>query len=329
MTRVLVCLDSPYEFWRFGERHTQQLHEAFPALDVVPVQERDVPQHLDRAHVYFGWNFPAHWVGHAPHLRWVACPAAGLDYLPTDELRGAGIALTRGLGYHGRPMAEHALGLLLGFSRGLFLSRHLQTRETWWQERLAHSFFDLHGETLVIVGCGEIGQHLADIVRALGMQVIGVRRNPPQREATGIEWMRTDQVHEALSRGRAVVNLLPATQETHRFFGRPTFGSFRPSAVFVNLGRASTVDHTALLNALDTGRLGAAALDVVPSKPPPPDDPLRHHPRVVLTPKTAVFSHSYMDEAVAFFERNLHRYLTRQPMHGTVLPLHDGGRHVR
>lgn len=89
-----------------------------------------------------------------------------------------------------------------------------------------------------------------------------------------------------------------------------------------------TVDHDALLNALDTGPLAGAALDVQPHKPPALDDPLRHHPRIVLTPKSATFSHAYMDQAVAFFRDNLQLFLADQPLNGAVTST-IGGPHDR
>lgn len=328
-TTVLVCLNSPYIFWNFGRPHAEQLREAFPDVTFLAVAEADVSRHLSAANVYFGWSFPARWIEDAPRLRWVATPSAGVDHFPVDDLRAADIGLTRGYGYHARPVTEHALGLLVGFSRGLFLSHRLQSRSRWWKDQIAERFFDLHGQTLTIVGCGAIGTHLAVAARALGMHVIGVRRQRPQDDPIGIEWVPASRLHEALARSRAVVNLLPATGETRHLFDASAFAACRAGTVFLNLGRASTVDHDALLDALDSGRIAGAALDVPPVKPPPVDDPLRHHPRVVLTPKTAAFSHDYMDKAVDFFRDNLRLHLDDRSLNGTVIPLPDGDRHVR
>ncbi|MEU0443710.1 D-2-hydroxyacid dehydrogenase [Streptomyces sp. NPDC006186] len=327
--RVLISLSSPYDFWDFGRQHAERLHTTFPEVTFLAAREADVSRHLAAADIYFGWTFPAGWIEDAPRLRWIATPSAGVDHFPVEELRAAGIGLTRGVGYHAQPVTEHALGLLLGFSRGLFLSRRLQSRSRWWKDQVAETFFDLHGQTLAIVGCGVIGIRLAAAAQALGMHVIGLRRSPPPDETLGIEWVPASRLHEALARSRAVVDLLPATDETLRVFDASAFAACRPGAVFINLGRASTVDHEALLQALDSGHISAAALDVPPVKPPPADDPLRHHPRVVLTPKSAVFSHDYMDKAVDFFRDNLRLHLNDRPLNGTVIPLPEGDRHVR
>lgn len=323
-TTALLALNSPYSFWQLSDRHAGQLQSAFPDVRFRVAHEHDIPVEIRTADVYFGWSFGRDWLNASPRLRWTATPSAGVDHWPVAALDAAGVTVTRGYGYHGRPMAEHAIGLLLGFSRGLFTSARLQTRSAWWKDDLASSFFDLYGETLTIVGCGSVGLRLAEVAQAVGMHVIGVRRSPPRSEPGGIEWVPAHRVDEALPRSRAVVNLLPATAETHSFFDKSAFKACRPGTIFINLGRASTVDHDALLDALDRGPLAGAALDVQPRKPPALDDPLRHHPRIVLTPKSAVFSHTYMDEAIAFFVDNLRRFVAGQPLNGAITPTHGG-----
>ncbi|MFG2370443.1 D-2-hydroxyacid dehydrogenase [Streptomyces sp. NPDC048504] len=323
-TTVLVSLNSPYSFWQLSGRHAEQLRSAFPGVRFRLAEEHDVPVEIRAADVYLGWAFDTEWLKAPTQLRWTATPSAGVDHWPVAALDAAGITLTRGYGYHGQPMTEHAIGLLLGFSRGLFESSRLQARSVWWKDDLAASFFDLYGQSLTIVGCGSVGIRLAEVAQALGMHVIGVRREPPPPEPGGIEWVPAHRAHEALARSRAIVNLLPATDGTRGFFDETTFKACGPGAVFINLGRASTVDHDALLDALDHDRLAGAALDVQPHKPPELDDPLRHHPRIVLTPKSAVFSHAYMDQAVAFFHDNLRLFLSNQPLNGAVTPTNGG-----
>lgn len=312
---VSVCLHSPYDFWCFSAVHSEWLRQHFPEMDLRLVSDTDARQELSETQVYFGWRFRPDWFPLAPRLAWIASPAAGTDHLPLAEAAADGVSVTRSYGFHGPPMAEHALGMILGFSRGLITSRRLQRTRTWWKDTVAEEFFDLAGATLAIIGCGSIGSHLAASARALGMHVIGVRRSIPVDDR-GITWIATGDVAQAVAAADVVVNLLPASGDTYHYFERRLFGAFRPGALFVNLGRASTVDQQALLHALDTGRLRGAALDVTDPRPLPRGHPLRRHPRVLLTPKSAVFSRRYMDHAVAFFADNLRRYLTGQPLRG-------------
>ncbi|MFJ7986442.1 D-2-hydroxyacid dehydrogenase [Streptomyces sp. NPDC096351] len=313
---VLISLESPHSFWRLSAEHERSLSAAFPDVEFRTSTERDVPHRLADAHVYLGWRFEPSWLVGAPHLKWIASPAAGTDHLPVAEAHSVGVALTRSYGFHGRPMSEHAMGLILGFSRGLFMSQRAQRNRTWWKDDLAEEFFDLAGATMTIVGCGSIGEHLACTARALGMDVIGVRRTPPAASAGGITWMHASAVHQAVSVADVVVDLLPATRATDHLFDRDLFAACKPGSLFLNLGRAATVDQSALLAALDAGHLRGAALDVFDPKPLPARHPLRLHPRVVLTPKSSTLSRTYMDEAVTFFADNLRRYLTGQPLDG-------------
>ncbi|MEW1719434.1 D-2-hydroxyacid dehydrogenase [Streptomyces sp. NPDC093109] len=315
---VLICLESPHAFWRLSAQHERSLRAAFPDVDVRVATAESLPCHLPYAQVYLGWRFKSEWLATVPHLKWVSSPAAGTDHLPVAEIAAAGVALTRSYGFHGRPMAEHAMGLVLGFSRGLFLSQRLQRNRTWWKGDLAEEFFDLAGATMTIVGCGSIGGHLARTARALGMNVIGVRRTPPSAPRDGITWIRASAVHEAVAVADVTVDLLPTTSATRHFFDHELLSVCKPGSLFINLGRASTVDQRALIAALDSGRLRGAALDVTDPKPLPARDPLRLHPRVLLTPKSAVFSRTYMDEAVAFFADNLRRHLADRPLNGLV-----------
>ena len=313
---VLISLDSPHSFWRLSTEHERSLCATFPGVEFRTATEEAVSHQLAEAHVYFGWRFEPSWLVGAPHLKWIASPAAGTDHLPVAEAHSAGVALTRSYGFHGRPMAEHAMGLILGFSRGLFTSQRVQRDRTWWKDELAEEFFDLAGATMTIVGCGSIGGHLARVARAFGMDVIAVRRSMPVSDEDGITWTHTSSVHQAVAFADVVVDLLPATKETDRFFDHALFAACKPGSLFLNLGRATTVDQAALLAALDTGHLRGAALDVSEPKPLPAQHPLRLHPRVVLTPKSSALSRAYMDEAVAFFADNLHRYLTGRPLKG-------------
>ncbi|MEW1613979.1 MULTISPECIES: D-2-hydroxyacid dehydrogenase [unclassified Streptomyces] len=313
---VLISLESPHSFWRLSAEHERALSAAFPGIEFRTATEQAVPHRLAEAHVYFGWRFEPSWLFGAPHLRWIASPAAGTDHLPIAEAHSVGVAVTRSYGFHGRPMAEHAMGLVLGFSRGLFMSQRVQRNRSWWKDDLAEEFFDLAGATMTIVGCGSIGGHLARAARSFGMDVIGVRRTPPAAAGGGITWMHRSAVHQAVAVADVVVDLLPATRATDRFFDHDLFTAFKPGSLFLNLGRAATVDQAALLAALNAGRLRGAALDVCEPKPLPARHPLRLHPRIVLTPKSSTLCRTYMDDAVAFFADNLRRYLTDQPLDG-------------
>jgi phosphoglycerate dehydrogenase-like enzyme len=320
--QVAIDLRSDHDFWAFASRQRSVLRARFPNVALVEITDADhAVKALRTAEVYLGWQFAATWFSIAPVLRWIASPAAGVDHLPVREAAERGVMVTRSFGFHGTPMAEHVMGLVLGFARGLFMGTARQRTELWWNAEVASAFFDVSGATMTIVGCGSVGHDVARLAHACGMTVLGVRRTVPacDPEPTPVAaWFDVSRVEEALAQAKIVVNLLPATDETAWFFDQRRFSAMPAGAVFINVGRASTVDESALHAALARGRLAWCGLDVTARKPPPMNDPLRQHPRVVLTPKTSVYSHRYLDQAVDFFADNLDRYLTGRPVRGLV-----------
>lgn len=322
--RVAVDLRSDYDFWTFAPHHRSSLSARFPAISLIEITDVDHAVEVLRAsEVYFGWRFTPEWFPITSDLRWIASPAAGVDHLPLVEAAEHGVMVTRSFGFHGTPMAEHVMGLVLGFARGLFLGMSRARTDLWWKSEVASSFFDVSGSTMTIVGSGAVGSEVARLARACGMRVLGVRRHPPHQPADVdtspiAEWYDVARVEDALAQAQVAVNLLPATAETTSFFDARRFAALPSGAVFINVGRGSTVDEPALLAALNEGHVAWCGLDVTARKPPAMDDPLRQHPQVVLTPKTSVFCHHYMDRAVEFFADNLDRYLVGLPLRGRV-----------
>jgi phosphoglycerate dehydrogenase-like enzyme len=327
--RIAIDLRSSCDFWTFSPRHRASLSQRIPA---VRLDESTAPGQvvtlLSEADAYFGWRFEPDWFLVSPRLRWIASPAAGVDHLPLEAAAAHGVMVSRSFGFHGVPMAEHVMGFVLGFARGLFLGMARQRTDLWWKADVAAEFFDVAGSTMTIVGCGTVGREVARLAAACGIRVLGVRRRLPPAEAdvpAVSQWFGPADAEQALGQSQIVVNVLPATAETAGFFGARQFAVLPPGAVFINVGRGSTVDEAALLSALESGQVAWCGLDVTARKPPPADDPLRFHPRVVLTPKTSVFSHRYMDQAVEFFAGNLERYLNGLPLLGVVTTPVDAG----
>lgn len=236
--RVAVDLRSDYPFWCFDPAHELALTARFPNLELLVARDNgEVRDLVAGAEVYFGWRFAPTWFVRAGCLRWIASPAAGWDHLPVAEAEERGIVVTRSYGFHGTPMAEHVMGLVFGFARGLFLSGELQRSQLWWKDEVSHDFFDVSGNTMTIVGCGNVGIAVARLAQAAGMRVLGVRRQPPADvEPHGhVEWVGLEHLDRALAAARVVVNLLPATSGTERFFGSDRFAAMRPGAVFINV----------------------------------------------------------------------------------------------
>jgi phosphoglycerate dehydrogenase-like enzyme len=181
---------------------------------------------------------------------------------------------------------------------------------------------ELAGQTLLIAGLGHIGREVARRARAFGMRVLAVKRDPAGAPPPdGVDLLRGQDALPALAgEADAVVITLPATAETRGLFDRALLARLRPGCVLVNVGRGAVVDEDALIDALRSGRLAGAALDVFAQEPPPPSSPLWELPNVLLSPHTAALSTAENRRIVELFGDNLRRFLNGEPLRNRVDP---------
>jgi phosphoglycerate dehydrogenase-like enzyme len=173
----------------------------------------------------------------------------------------------------------------------------------------------LRGQTLCVVGLGDIGRSIAKAARALGMQVIGVTRSGRgSRDALRV--YRTQALRAALARADFVVLTLPLSDETRGLVGPAELAAMKPTAWLLNLARGPIVDETALLGALRARRIGGAVLDVFDTEPLPADHPLWGFDNVVVTPH--ISGPSTPREIGPIFNDNLRRYAARRPLRHLV-----------
>jgi phosphoglycerate dehydrogenase-like enzyme len=262
-------------------------------------------------------------IAQAPALKWIHVSSAGITRYDTPAFRalaqGRGIAVSNSSSVHCESCATHALSFILAQARQLPLA--LKTRaasgsDAWWAIR--GSSVPLRGQTLLIFGYGTIGKRLAEMLRPFDMNVIAYRRQP--RGDEGVPVITEDLLSSVLA-GEAdhVVNILPDNAETLNFFDASRFASLKPGAVFYNIGRGTTVDQTALLEALRSGRLAAAWLDVTEPEPLPDDHPLWSEPRCFITPHVAGGHVDETGSLVRHFLSNLQHFLNGEPLLDRVM----------
>jgi phosphoglycerate dehydrogenase-like enzyme len=253
----------------------------------------------------------------APRLRWVQLLHAGVDGVWQPYLADPDLVVTTVSGTHPIAMTEFVLGVLLYFAKRLGTFREQQAGHVWRKAVVD----ELHGATTAIVGFGKIGQMLAETLRGLGMRVVGVRRTPDPVEATPpaiAALYGPADLPRALAGARYVVSILPRTPETEGFWTDATFALLPPGAVFVNVGRGRTVDESALLRAVRSGRLAGAGLDVFATEPLPPDSPLWDEPNVLVVPHTGSETIHYTDRALAIVADNLRRFTAGEPLRNVI-----------
>jgi phosphoglycerate dehydrogenase-like enzyme len=282
---------------------------------------------LDRAEVLFGVPDDsaeglAEVVSGLPGLRWVHATSAGAG----EQVRKAGLSpealkrvvITTSSGVHAVPLAEFAVLGLLAVAKELPRLIEDQRAQAWPEVR--RPFRELSGQTLFLVGLGEIGREVARLGKALGMRTVGFRRT----EGPPPEWV--DEVHgpqrlsELAGQADAIVVSLPLTEQTAGLVGRATIERLPASCIFVNVGRGGVVDEPALVDALRDRRIAGAVLDVFATEPLPADSPLWTLPNVLVTPHAAALSARENERIAELFADNLRRYLDGRPLRNVVEP---------
>jgi phosphoglycerate dehydrogenase-like enzyme len=248
-------------------------------------------------------------------LQWIQAIGAGVDHLAAAGLTEE-TTVTNATGVAAAAIAEFVIGRLLAVWKQ-FPAIDAQQRTHDWKPifgRLAE------GQTLGVIGVGAIGTQVALRARAFGMHTIGTRRRyRPGDALDAVDELRgADDLHDVLGRCDAVVLSAPATPETENLFDEAAFAATKPGAVFCNVSRGSLVDETALIGALESGRLSGAILDVVRNEPLPPDDPLWSAPNILISPHCSTSQERYADKLFELFAENLGRYCRGEPLRNVV-----------
>jgi phosphoglycerate dehydrogenase-like enzyme len=282
--------------------------------------------HMPDADAFFGKLTPD-LLAASTRLRWVQAPTASLEHYLFPELIAHPCVLTNMRGLFGDVIAEQVIGYLLCFTRNLHRYVLRQSRGEWFPvggEAGRVSFatgpgtvndIDRHhahlsGQTLGIVGYGQIGQELATRAKALGMAVLAV---DPVRA-----WP-VERLPEMLSRSDFVVIAAPHTPATARLFDRATLRHMKPAAVLVNVGRGAIVVLADLIAALQAGEIAGAALDVFETEPLPADSPLwKMGDRVIITPHVAGYSPLISGRHLFVLLDNVGRFVRGEPLLNVV-----------
>jgi phosphoglycerate dehydrogenase-like enzyme len=258
----------------------------------------------------------------AKRVRWIHLTTAGYTRYDTPEFRsafgGRGAQLSTSSGVYDEPCAEHVLAFMLANARQLPASLDAQRTDRAWPylARRAASRL-LLGQRVVLLGFGAIGRRLAELLAPFGMKITAVRRRPASDENVAV--VTEDKLTEALAGADHVVNILPENPATIRFVNAPRLAAFKPGAIFYNVGRGTTVDQDALLTALQSGRLGAAYLDVTDPEPLPPAHPLWSAPNCFITPHSAGGHDTEQQRLVQHFLDNLRRFERGDPLSDRVI----------
>jgi D-2-hydroxyacid dehydrogenase (NADP+) len=240
----------------------------------------------------------------AANLKWVQTLGTGVDNLIDQATLRQEVIVTNVRGIHGPPVSEAALGTMLALARDLPRAVRAQDERKW----LRFPAQLLHNKTIGIFGVGVIAEALAAKCKAFGMRVIGVSSVP--REVAGFDRMHgRDELLQVVGDFDFFVLLTPLTASTRNSIDAKVFAAMKPSSFLINLARGGVVDEAALVEALKSGRIGGAALDVFNEEPLPADHPFWSMRNVIITTHQGGFCDVYVDYALPTVEANMRCFL--------------------
>jgi len=256
-------------------------------------------------------------LGMCPALRWVHCRAAGLDDLLSPELIASPAPLTNGSGVFSPPLGEFVLGAILYFAKDFRRLIRNQTAGVWEQFDVA----EVSGQTAGIVGYGDIGRATAARLKAMGMNILALRRTAPLAGVTDplvSKYYSPEGVGEMIGQCDYVVVTAPLTAETRGMIGAQEFAAMKSSAVIINVGRGAVIDEPAMIEALTQKRILGAALDVFATEPLTAGHPFFQLDNVLLSPHSTDHTSDWLERAMQFFLAQFKRFANGEPLLNVV-----------
>lgn len=288
-----------------GNRPLLGLAELQREAEVRVTDDAGLPEALAGASILYLWDYFADGVRRAwpaaDSLRWIHVPAAGVDKLMFPELVASDVVLTNARGIFDRPMAEHVLGAMLHFAKD-FGRASAQQRQRQWRH---YATADLAGASVLVVGTGSIGRCTARLLAAVGLGVDGMGRTARGGDAefgtihAGADFAAVAGAYDY------VVLAAPLTPDTRGMLSRGVLAAMKPTAVLINVGRGALADEAALEEALRSGGLAGAALDVFETEPLPERSGLWELENVLVTPHLSGDSQNQLPALARQFAENL------------------------
>jgi len=253
---------------------------------------------------------------------WVQATSAGYAAFPVEEFRERGVAFANASGLHDPVVAEHAFALAFAFSRMIptFVSK--QAERTWGpRTTVTADLTDWTDSTLTVYGLGSIGETIAERGSALGMDVLGIKRDPEDYDGClpAGRVLASDEFHGVLPETDLLVAIVPLTEETRGSIDAAVFRALPDSAILINVSRGPVVDEAALVEALRAGELAGAGLDVFGEEPLPADSPLWDREDVIVTPHVGGRSNTFPTRFADLFLENYGRWRADEPLRNQLV----------
>lgn len=261
---------------------------------------------LPKATVVCTWVFKREWFALAPKLWLVSTPAAGKDFF--SVVWPEGMEHWNG-SFHGEFMAETAVAMILGMTRGLLQSVTTFSADAWPRSQVDAIARPLRGSRVTICGFGSIGRWTGEYLKPFGVHIWGVSQHSGHAIPAYFDdedaLKTTDEVDALLPQTDHLLLVLPRSAETNDFLDARRLALLPSHATVTNIGRGNAINEQALVAALSSGKLAGACLDVTATEPLPEDSPMRKCPNLWIMPHASAFAHSYMDAYAREFAKKL------------------------
>ncbi len=310
----------------FAEELTPAQHEELsrlaPRIQVVAGLSREAAlARAGEAHAIDGRYATLDFVRAAPQLVWVQAQSAGVErYLAVPEIASNDrVVLTNLRAVHGPTIADHAFAMLLALTRDLPVHLAGKNEGRWIREGSdTLEPIALQGRTLLVVGLGGIGSEIARRGEGFGMRVIATRRSDDPAPSFVERVGKPTDVLAMLPEADVVAICVPLTPETEHLFDRAAFAAMKRRSYIVNIARGQVIETDALVDALKSGQLAGACLDVTDPEPLPPEHPLWDFPNVIITPHVSSRAELTEERGWALFRENLRRFDAGEPLLNVV-----------
>jgi len=291
---LLVYLKSDVDSFSIKPSHLDRISAAFPEMHIVEARDReDFCEKMDGVDWIMTWYFRPEWYERAQRLEAVFTPAAGHDWVPPDP---SGRVKNYYGHFHGRIMRESLLAMMLHFNRRV--ARAMDNQKSGiWDRRVFDGSSSLFNQRVLIVGYGNIGRQAAELIRAFGAKITGIKRNIEgyENDPYAEKVASFEKLPEELPAADHVALILPGGPGTDGIFSLRYLSCMKKGSYLYNLGRGNCCREADLVRVLTDGPLAGAGLDVFPEEPLPQGSPLWKLPNVLITPHASAISDEYLN----------------------------------
>lgn len=316
MKKLLLVKQHAYNKWEYDDEFVNKVRNLGYEIYMHPTQNDPFSEEELQCEVFANVSaFQKVGVDNFPNLRFVHGLSAGYEHFPLEEFKQRGIRLCNLKGVYGIPISECIISGILSICK----------KEYVFFEQKKHKIFrrfsnlaEIYGKTAAILGTGDIAYQTAIRLKAFGVRTIGFNRHPSVLEYFD-EVHSINEIHQYLPISDFVIITLPSNEESYHFANKEFFHNMKKTAIFVNVGRGSVVDETALIDALEQQQIKAAVLDVYEVEPLPEKSPLWEMDNVYLYPHTMSGSDLAFERIEDLLYENLKAYLEGKPLINEII----------